>query len=88
MVNPDPNCNDAIHTLYEFLDGELTASRRSEIQQHLEACLPCFQAYDFEAELRIMISQKCRDQAPPALQNRVADALRQISQPGGGIPNL
>ena len=88
MANPDPNCSDAIHTLYEFLDGELTGSRKAEIQAHLEECLPCFQAYDFEAELKIMISQKCREQAPPALQQRVADALRQISQPGSGIPNL
>ncbi len=84
----DPDCNEAIHTLYEFLDGELTGARRAEIQAHLEACLPCFQAYDFEAELRIMVSQKCRETAPPALEQRVSDALRRISQPGGGIPNL
>ena len=88
MADQDPNCREAIHTLYEFLDGELTVTRRTEIQMHLEACLPCFQAYDFEAELRLMVARKCRDNAPPALQQRVADALRQISQPDGGIPNL
>ncbi len=84
----EPDCTEAIHTLYEFLDGELTDPRRAEIQQHLEACLPCFQAYDFEAELRLMVGRKCRDSAPPALQQRVADALRQMSQGAGGIPNL
>jgi mycothiol system anti-sigma-R factor len=88
MADSDPDCNEAIHTLYEFLDGELTLQRRSEIQAHLEACLPCFQAYDFEAELRLMISRKCRDTAPPALHDRVSDALRQMSQGQGGIPNL
>ena len=88
MAEPEPNCNDAIHTLYEFLDGELTPARKAEIQAHLEACLPCWQAYDFEAELKMMISQRCREQAPSSLQQRVADALRQISQPGGGIPTL
>jgi anti-sigma factor (TIGR02949 family) len=88
MPDNEPDCNEAIHTLYEFLDGELTGARRAEIQQHLEACLPCFQAYDFEAELRLVVGRKCRDTAPPDLQRRVADALRQISQPGGGIPNL
>ena len=62
--------------------------RMAEIQAHLDACLPCLAAYDFEAELRIMISQKCRDQAPQSLQMRVSDALRRISQPGDGIPNL
>ena len=84
----EPDCNEAIHTLYEFLDGELTVERRIEIQAHLEACLPCYQAYDFEAELRQMIGRRCQDQAPEALQQRVSEALRRISQPGGGIPNL
>jgi anti-sigma factor (TIGR02949 family) len=88
MDSQDSNCNEAIHTLYEFLDGELTSERRADIQKHLEACLPCFQAYDFEAELRLVIGQRCREQAPLGLQERVADALRRISQPGGGIPNL
>jgi mycothiol system anti-sigma-R factor len=88
MADQDPNCREAIHTLYEFLDGELTPARRSEIQLHLEACLPCFQAYDFELELRLMVSRKCQETAPPSLHLKVSDALRQISQPGGGIPNL
>ncbi len=88
MADQDPNCREAMHELYEFLDGEVTMARRMEIQQHLEACLPCFQAFDFEAEVRLMVGRKCREVAPPGLQQRVSDALRQISQPGGGIPNL
>jgi anti-sigma factor (TIGR02949 family) len=87
MVN-EGDCNEAIHTLYEFLDGELTPQRQADIKQHLEACLPCFQAYDFEAELRLMISRKCQDPLPAGLQDRVADSLRQMSQGLGGIPNL
>ena len=88
MGTDDSNCNEAIHTLYEFLDGECTPQRQAEIRQHLEACLPCFAAYDFEAELRQMISRKCQDQAPVALQQRITDSLRQMSQGSGGIPNL
>jgi mycothiol system anti-sigma-R factor len=88
MGDTDSNCNEAIHTLYEFLDGELTPQRQAEIRQHLEDCLPCFAAYDFEAELRNMVSTKCRDQAPLDLQQRISDKLRQMSQGLGGIPNL
>ena len=40
MSDQEPDCNEAIHTLYEFLDGELTSTRKAEIQNHLEACLP------------------------------------------------
>jgi len=71
----DP-CQEAIGTLYGFLDGELTADRRLQIQHHLEECAPCFQAFDFEAELKVLIARKCRDEVPDSLRRRVADALR------------
>jgi mycothiol system anti-sigma-R factor len=71
------DCNDAVHQLYHFLDGELTPDRRVAIQRHLDDCPPCGQAFDFEAELRVVVSQKCREQVPDQLRQRVADALRQ-----------
>ena len=39
-------------------------------------CTPCLEAFDFEAELRILVSTKCREEAPDALRQRVIDALR------------
>lgn len=83
----DGNCDDAIHRLYQFIDGELTPDRRAAIQQHLDACPPCFEAFDFEAELRIVISQRCRDQVPGHLVQRISDAIRQESA-GGGMPTV
>ena len=82
------NCSEAVETLYHYLDGELTATRRVEIRQHLDDCPPCFEAFDFEAELRVLISTKCRDHVPEGLRDRIAETLRQMSQPGGGIPTL
>ena len=70
------DCSEAIHRLYHFLDGELTPQRRHEIQQHLDDCGPCLEAFDFEAELRLMISTKCRDEVPETLRIRVARAIR------------
>ena len=58
------DCREAIHIIYHYLDGELTDDRRREIQHHLDDCLPCLEAYDFEAELRILIQRKCRDDGP------------------------
>jgi mycothiol system anti-sigma-R factor len=88
------DCEEAIHTLYHFLDGELTIERRLEIQQHLEGCSPCLEAFDFEAELRLVIARKCRDMVPPSLLDRVSRALSEASgsAPGseesGGMSNL
>ena len=70
------NCDDARHTLYEFLDGELTAEVKLEIQQHLEACAPCFEKFDFEAEVLQIISRKCSEQVPPGLTEKILSALR------------
>ncbi len=69
-------CQEAMATLYSFLDGELTADRRLQIQHHLDECAPCFQAFDFESDLKALIARKCRDEVPEALRRRVAQALR------------
>jgi mycothiol system anti-sigma-R factor len=69
-------CQEAIATLYSYLDGELTADRRAQIQHHLDECSPCFEAFGFEAELKALIALKCRDEVPEALRHRIADLLR------------
>jgi mycothiol system anti-sigma-R factor len=71
---------EAVELLYHYLDGELTDERRALIQRHLDECPPCFEAYDFEAELRIVVQQKCRNRVPESLVSRVADALRSMEE--------
>ncbi len=78
------DCQEAIQTLYYFLDGELTDDRRKDIQRHLEECSPCLEAFDFEAELKMVIARKCRDQVPDTLRFRVARALSEASNLGPG----
>ena len=70
------NCDDAKHTLYEFLDGELTDERRHAIRAHLEACSPCFEAFDFEAELLQVVQRKCVEEVPQGLADKIISALR------------
>ena len=77
MAEDKGDCVEAVHLLYHYLDGELTTERRVLIRQHLDDCPPCGQAFDFEAELRVVVSQKCRETVPDHLRQRVADALRQ-----------
>jgi mycothiol system anti-sigma-R factor len=79
-VDEKPDCANSLKELYAFLDGELTSDLRGHIQSHLDGCPPCYEAFDFEAELRIVISARCRDQVPDDLRDRVADALRKIAE--------
>ena len=81
------DCSEAIHRLYHYLDGELTSDRRLEIERHLDDCSPCLQAFDFEAEVRLMIATKCRDEVPETLRIRIAQAIHheQLDQRPDGI---
>ena len=81
----DRECNDALRELYTFLDGVLTAERRSHIESHLDGCNPCLEAFDFQAELRMVIAQKCRDEVPPSLLERIG---RLVDEPAGQRPDL
>ena len=69
------NCNETIERLYHFMDGELTEERRLQIERHLDDCSPCVRVYGFEAELRQVIANRCRDHVPDALRRRIAAAL-------------
>ena len=71
-----PDCGEALQELYTFLDGELTPQRRADISNHLDKCGDCIEAYDFEAELKAVIAQKCREQVPDHLRERIASALQ------------
>jgi mycothiol system anti-sigma-R factor len=80
---PESECQEALDTLYHFLDGELTPERRLAIQHHLDQCSPCLEAFDFEAELKMVVSRRCRDQVPEALRIRVSLALQEASRTFG-----
>jgi mycothiol system anti-sigma-R factor len=69
------DCREALHRIYHFLDGELTPERRAEIDSHLDSCSPCLQMFGFEAELRRVVANKCRDSVPSGLRARIADSI-------------
>ena len=69
------DCGEALQELYSFLDGALTPERRRSIGAHLDDCHDCLEAFDFEAELKQVIAQRCRDEVPPDLRARIASAL-------------
>ena len=59
------DCNETLRELHTFLDGELSTQAHESISGHLSGCVDCLQAYDFHAELKTVIRQKCRSYAMP-----------------------
>lgn len=79
----DP-CEEALHELYHFLDGELTDERRQIISVHLDGCTTCLGAFDFEAELRRVVAERCRETVPEHLRLRIAVLIQHESRYGPG----
>ena len=80
------DCDEAIVRIYQYLDGELTVWRRRAIARHLDECPPCAHGFDFEIELRQVVASKCRDEVPPELKLRIAQAIGitiEEERPGG-----
>ena len=74
------NCEEAVHELYSYLDGELTEVRREEIRVHLDWCGPCGGAAQFEEDLRRVIANRCKDRVPQSLIDRVAATIEEESK--------
>jgi mycothiol system anti-sigma-R factor len=69
------DCDNAIHRVYEYLDGELTMWKRRAISRHLDECPPCARGFTFELELRQVVVSKCQEEVPAELRARIAKAL-------------
>lgn len=69
------NCDEALATLYTYLDGELTLERRATIAAHLDRCGYCGDAAHFEAELRAVIADCAKARVPESLLARIRDTL-------------
>ena len=66
------DCNDTLRELEAFLDGELTPPVQESIHSHLNGCMDCLQAFDFHAELRQVVREKCsNDEMPPGLLAKI-----------------
>ena len=69
-------CLETVRRLDDYLDRELSAVERHEVERHLETCDRCLQRFRFEAavvdELRTKIR---RVSVPETLAARLKDAL-------------
>jgi mycothiol system anti-sigma-R factor len=78
------DCEETVHRLYHYLDGELTDERRRSIQAHLDDCGPCVEVLGFEAELRRVIADRCKDRVPDKLMERISEAIHHEQLIAGG----
>jgi mycothiol system anti-sigma-R factor len=67
------DCRDVIDELYLYLDRELTPEETRHIEEHLNACSPCFELVRFESGVSKLIKRDCgSERAPERLKERLA----------------
>ena len=69
------NCEQALARLFEFLDHELDAAHRAEVEHHLHACRACYSRAEFEKRLKGKLNALGREQAPRTFEERVRKLL-------------
>ncbi|MEZ5340797.1 MAG: zf-HC2 domain-containing protein [Acidimicrobiales bacterium] len=71
----DVDCQKALDDLYAYVDGWSEGTERTSIEDHLAACAPCVDAYDFQASLKKLISSTCRSVLPDDVRSRILEAI-------------
>jgi mycothiol system anti-sigma-R factor len=81
------DCNETLRELFVFLDDELTAEAHDEISAHLSDCTDCQGAFEFHAELKAVVSAKCRsDEMPPGLMAKIEQCFGESLTSGDDTP--
>ncbi len=72
------SCADFLDRIVYLLDNELDASEITEVKGHLDECAPCFERYDVQRTIKMIVARSCTESAPDALRERVRVRLQQI----------
>ncbi|HUF14735.1 MAG TPA: zf-HC2 domain-containing protein [Acidimicrobiia bacterium] len=72
-------CNDAQGRLYQYLDAELDESTFASVRSHLDDCSGCFDSFDFERRLKIVIRNHLGEDMPESLEEKVKALIREES---------
>ena len=73
-----PDCEQALESLYLFLDREIDTASCDEIQAHIDDCSTCLSAYDLERIVKTLVSRSCAEQAPEPLRAKVLYSIRTV----------
>lgn len=71
-------CEEVIAHLLTYLDGEIDAAKRADIDHHLEECRGCFSRAEFEKRLRAGVREAGTKKTPGSLKRRIKALIDQF----------
>jgi mycothiol system anti-sigma-R factor len=72
MSESNIRCEEVVHQLLAYLDGEVGGERQAHIGHHLEECRSCCTRLEFELALRARVQEVGSQPTSPRLRRRVA----------------
>ena len=83
------NCLETQNLIHAYLDGELDLVKSLEIEEHLQGCGACSQAYKNHQALRTALNAgSLYFRSPAPLRKRIQVALRQADRSGTHAPRV
>lgn len=73
-------CEEAIHLLVEYLDGELDAGSRGDLERHLDICRSCYSRHEFESGLKERVAGLAQEPVRAEFQNRIRTLIDRFGQ--------
>lgn len=80
----NPSCNEVYGNIFPYLDRELSAEDRAEVERHIAACPGCEDHFAFDGTVLRFVRQRApRALMPSALQERLLAPFRGRASPDG-----
>lgn len=73
------SCNEALASVYDYLDSEIEAEAAQAIAGHLQECPPCADQYRMEEMVKALVQRTCcQERAPETLRVRIVAQISQV----------
>jgi mycothiol system anti-sigma-R factor len=72
------SCAEAVHELWNYLDGLVDESERAAVDEHLSVCRRCCGELEFAEELRGFLARNADEELPPAVHARLHATLTEL----------
>ena len=80
----NPSCGEVYRNVFPYLDHELSAEERAEVERHIAACPDCEDHFAFDGTVLRFVRQRApRALMPTALQERLLAGFRGRASPDG-----
>jgi mycothiol system anti-sigma-R factor len=71
-------CEEVLEHLFTYVDQELDAEKKAEVDQHMERCRGCFSRAEFEKRFKARLIEIGVSEAPERARQRVRSLINKF----------